>query len=276
MSKTSLIDGIKKFDLEKVRKNLNENPALRDLRFPKGLNLLQFCCQRATVGAPAAADRQVRLAKWFVSEGFDPLVIHTTEPGEDGEEKVAHLSLVWFAVARAQNNKLARFFLQQGAAPRALFAAAWWGNWEIVGDLVRHGEDINTVVGATPLHMGVDVLLRGVEGQPERARRRVRLVKELLRLGAGPNIRDFRGGTPLHLALEKGYDLEIFKILLRYGADPDIPGKDGHTVREIASRKRDKRYFEALERAPLTPGSGRRLGICQTERNRQSSRSSLR
>ena len=94
--------------------------------------------------------------------------------------------------------------------------------------------------------MAVDVLYRGVEGKPERARRRLKLLKEMLRLGANPNIPAFNGVTPLHLALQKDYDVDVFKLLLKYGANPDVPGKDGRTVREIAARERDKRYFNAL------------------------------
>jgi Ankyrin repeat len=85
-------------------------------------------------------------------------------------------------------------------------------------------------------------------GKPGRARRRLKTLKELLRLGANPNIGEFQGDTPLHTALKKGYDVEIFKLLLKCGANPDAPGKDGRSVREIASRKRDKRYLEALGR----------------------------
>jgi ankyrin repeat protein len=74
----------------------------------------------------------------------------------------------------------------------------------------------------------------------------MRTVKEMLRLGADPSIPAYNGTTPLHTVLEKGYDVEVFKLLLRYGANPDVPGKDGRTVREIAARKRDKRHLTAL------------------------------
>jgi hypothetical protein len=246
LSKTALIRAIEQFDLPGVQRVLAGRPELRELRSDQGLNLLQWCSARRTVGNPDTASRQVRLAKWLVSEGFDPRVLHTTAPGEDGEEESSHVSLAWFAVAKAQNNALARFFLEQGAAPGALFAAAWWGNADIVSDLVEHGADLNEVVGATPLHMAVDVLYRGVEGKPELARRRMRALKELLRLGADPNIPAHNGMTPLHTVLEKGYEVDVFKLLLRHGATPDVPGKDGRTVREIAARKRDKRYLTAL------------------------------
>ena len=228
---------------------MRKNPELKSFRDERGFDLLQLCCSLSTADDRSAANRQLRLAKWLVSEGFDPRVIHTSKPGEDGEADPAALSLVFFAIARAQNNALARYFIDQGAAPSGLFAAAWWGNWQILADLVKHGEDINLFVGATPLHMAVAVLLRGTEGKPELARRRVRTVEEFFRLGADPNVPDQRGDTVLHLALKRGFDVSVFKLLLRHGANPDLNGKDGRTVREIASCKRDKRYINVIAAA---------------------------
>ena len=250
MSKTALIDALNRFDVQRVQSILEAKPELASLQLDKGYNLLQICCMRSTAGDRQAAARQLRLAKWLVGYGFDPRVTYTTAPGEDGEEDPATLSLVWFAVARAQNNQLARYFMEQGAKASAMFAAAWWGNADIIEDLVKHGDDVNNFVGATPFHMAIDVLYRGVEGKPELAKSRLKTVKEMLRLGANPNIAAFNNTTPLHSVLEKGYDLEVFKLLLKHGANPDAPGKDGRTVREIASRKRDRRYFKALELSP--------------------------
>lgn len=253
MSKTALLDALKSFDLPRVRSILEAEPELKRLRLDKGFNLLQVCCNRSTAGDPTAAARQLRLAKWLVDVGFDSRVVHTTAPGEDGEEEPATLSLVWFAVARAQNNQLARYFLEQGAKASAMYAAAWWGNADIIEDLVKHGDDLNGFVGATPLHMAIDVLYRGTEGKPQLARQRLKTVNEMLRLGANPNVAAVNGITPLHSVLDKGYDVEVFKLLLKHGANPDVPGKDGRTVREIASRKKDQRYFRALELSPV-PG----------------------
>jgi hypothetical protein len=246
MSKTALIEAVKQLDLDEVKRNLAKTPALKAWRSEQGFDLLQFCCARPSHGEAALADRQLRLARWLVGEGFDPRAIYLTKPGEDGEEEAAELSLVFFAVARAQNNRLARYFLELGARPEAMFAAAWWGNWEIVPDLVRFGADLNVVVGATPLHMAVSLLRRGVDTDPKLASRRVKTVKELLRLGADPNIRDQRGDTVLHIVLERDFGAKILTLLLTHGANPDIPGRDGRTARQIAARKRDKQYHGAL------------------------------
>jgi hypothetical protein len=246
MSRTALIDAVKTFDLNGVKRCLTKDPSLREWRSPQGFNLLQFCCSRCTEGDAEGAARQVTLAKWLVGSGFDPFVIHTTKAGEDGEADPAQLPLVFFTVARAQNNALTRYFLKLGVQPSALFAAAWWGNAPIIGDLVAHGEDVNRHIGATPLHMAVAVLDRGINGKPKLAKKRLDCLKALLKHGADPAIADDRGNTPLHLALEKGYDVAVLKLLIKHGADPDQPNEKGRSVREIAAKKKDKSYFKAM------------------------------
>jgi hypothetical protein len=245
MSRTALVDALRSLDGSRVRAILAANPTLEAIRNEKGLNLLQICCSRDTHGDPAAADRQLRLAKWLVRRGFDPRARHTTAPGEDGETEPADLSLVWFAVAKARNNRLARFFLEEGASPEAFFAAAWWSNSEILSDLVRHGGNINLVSGGTPVYMAVDVVGRALDGNPSPRNLRLKCLRTLLALGADRNIPSVERVTPLHLALRKEYP-DAFELLLEYGADPEAGGKDGRSVREIAARKKDTTYAKAL------------------------------
>ena len=245
MSKTALLDALRSLDGERVRSILAANRTLKNFRNEKGLDLLQICCCRDTHADPAAANRQLRLAKWLATQGFDPRAIHTTAPGEDGEADPADLSLVWFSVARARNNRLARFFLAEHALPDAFFAAAWWSNSDILSDLVRHGGNINVVSGATPLYMAVDVVGRALDGDPSPRTLRLKCLRKLLALGADPNIPSVEHVTPLHLALKKEYP-DAFQLLLQYGANPDAPGKDGRSVREIAARKKDETYAKAL------------------------------
>jgi hypothetical protein len=235
------LDAVARFDLPEVRRCLSHDPDLRELIAPGGLNLLQCASRRVTAGEPVRARQQVRLAQWLVSQGFDPTVTHTTAAGDDGEENPSQVSLVWFAVAKARNNPLAKYFLEQGSSPSALFAAAWWANFEIVPALVAHGEDINRFVGGTPLHLATAVLDRRLDGQSAPPRR-LKMLRVLLDHGANPNIKDAQGSTVLHTALRKGYDPAVLSLLIRHSADPDIPGPDGRTARAIARRKKDRRY----------------------------------
>ncbi len=87
MSKTALVEAVKSLDAERVRAILQAKPELREFKDEKGLDLLQMCCKRSTADDPAAQERQLRLAKWLVGQGFDPRATHMTAPGEDGEEE---------------------------------------------------------------------------------------------------------------------------------------------------------------------------------------------
>jgi ankyrin repeat protein len=56
----------------------------------------------------------------------------------------------------------------------------------------------------------------------------------------------YSGVTPLHLAAYKGY-AEIAKILLEWGADPNIRDDDGLTPLEIAKIRNDKKTAKIIE-----------------------------
>ena len=67
--------------------------------------------------------------------------------------------------------------------------------------------------------------------------------------GADVNFRDPKNGkTALHYGIEKQFDPALLRWLVEHGASPEIADDEGTTARQLASRKRDKRWFSALER----------------------------
>ena len=74
---------------------------------------------------------------------------------------------------------------------------------------------------------GTDALLYSVE------RRFAFCAGNLLKAGANPNVTDYDGNTPLIVAARK-HSPELVKMLLDYGADPDLKTKWG-TARDVAS-----------------------------------------
>jgi len=127
--------------------------------------------------------------------------------------------------------------------------------------LLEHGADPNVrdSVGATPLH---DATLSG----------KVNAVRSLLMHGADVNVKTtgaivvmedyagiftestYSGVTPLHLAAYKGY-AEIAKILLEWGADPNVRDNEGLTHLEIAKIRNDKKTAKIIEEYSKTRSS---------------------
>jgi hypothetical protein len=54
------------------------------------------------------------------------------------------------------------------------------------------------------------------------------------------------GQTALHCGVEKEFDPAQLAWLVDHGASPDIKDRSGASARDRASRKRDKRWLEAL------------------------------
>lgn len=59
------------------------------------------------------------------------------------------------------------------------------------------------------------------------------LIEQLIQAGSNLNHRDHRGRTPLFIAV-MDHSMEIIKILLEYGADPNIVDNDGYSIFNIA------------------------------------------
>lgn len=104
----------------------------------------------------------------------------------------------------------------------ALSQAAFRGAVEVVKLLLARGADVNASSneGYTSLHTAIST---GANG----ALRTV--VETLLQNGANTNAKNSdQGVTPFHKALERG-DIEIVKLLLKYGADANATSKSGVT-----------------------------------------------
>jgi ankyrin repeat protein len=150
---------------------------------------------------------------------------------------------LFFAVARARNQTLIKLLLKRGAnatsAPGGgLFAAGWWEDLENLELLIRAGAPIDNVHTEN-----------SQTSTPFLACwcwKRFDAAKFLALKGANVNFQDHKGRTALHHGLEKEFDPSLLKWLVQHGASPDIAAHDGISARLKASRKRDKRFHEAL------------------------------
>ena len=118
--------------------------------------------------------------------------------------------------------------LEAGADPRdpELLALAMVSQHTSVLPFVEHGADPNTIFpsGHSLAFFALDL------GQ-------MHVVEQLVKAGADPNQKD-RGGWPLllaHAAGRRGFapgNWIYVRKLIDLGADPDVPGPDGSTVRD--------------------------------------------
>ncbi|CAB0037905.1 unnamed protein product [Trichogramma brassicae] len=107
----------------------------------------------------------------------------------------------------------------------------------VVSLLLRHGADPNSAneAGETPLH----VICRRQYDDDE-------LAKIFFGTKAKLDVRDKRGNTPLHLALVN-YRMKLVELLLRQGADPNVPNEEGSTpLHVICESHRFHHFMEKL------------------------------
>jgi len=225
MSKTRLFEAVKTLDLKETKRILEAKPQLQDVWNDQGRNLLHIACSVDCEGVGRPKSAAVRMVSFLLDRGFD-----IEQEGGAGPDLCKP---IWFATAKGRNLPLVNLLLDRGATPTGLFAAGWWEDIDILNTLIDAGADKEVVVGVTPF-----LACWGWK--------KFKAAKALALKGANVNVQDPRGRTALHIGIEKEFDPPLLKWLVKHGASPDIPDREGVTARVKASRKRDKKFFDAL------------------------------
>ena len=212
-------------DLKETRRILEAKPELEQVWNDQGRNLLHVACSVDCddIGKPKSA--AVKMVAFLLDRGFD-----IEAEGGAGPDLCKP---IWFATAKGRNRPVVKLLIERGARPNGLYAAGWWEDIDILNLLIDAGAEVDVVVGTTPF-----LACWGWK--------RFKAAKTLALKGANVNVRDERGRTALHIGIEKEFDPALLKWLVKHGASPDIPDREGVTARQKASRKRDQRYFSAL------------------------------
>jgi len=222
VSRTSLTELVKAFDVGGVLAGLDARPDLLGVRDDKGRTWLHLIAAHPAEGDVEKAAASVALAEGLIARGLDMNDAAFTE-GPNGEWRATPL---WYAISRGRNLPLARFLLERGCDPdHSLFAAAWNRDVEAIRLLRKHGAPLRP-----------DMLVETIGWS------RFEAAEEFLRQGADPNATDARGRTALHMMLAKDSAPEHLAMVIRHGGRTDIPGPDGRTVAEILKRKKDPAY----------------------------------
>lgn len=126
---------------------------------------------------------------------------------------IAVTSMTAEALSRLGGQTIGQTFKDDKVA--ALTRAAVNGDGKKVAALAAQGVDVNTVAenGATPLVWTLNA--RNHKG-----------VEALLKTGADPNLLSEKTGLSPMNFVPMGDDVELLRLLLKYGGDPNHPGKD--------------------------------------------------
>lgn len=235
MSKTRLIEAVQQLDLATTKELLEAKPSFLAIKNRQGRNLLHLACGAscAKLGLPESA--AARMVNYLLDLGMD-----IEEEGLSGRDPCTPL---WFAVCFGRNLTVVKLLIKRGANPAlapggGLYAAGWWEDTHILDVLIRAGAKVDMVVGVTPFLACW-------------CWRRFEAAKFLAGKGANVNFQNPRSGkTALHYGVEREFDPPLLKWLVKHGASPDIKDKEGVTPRLKASRKRDKRFLQALTKRP--------------------------
>jgi ankyrin repeat protein len=254
MSKTRLFQAVKSLDLDSTREILESQPGLLHVRDNKGWNLLHLACSADCRELKVPEARAVQMADYLLDRGID------IESTNVSDKVCDSMPVIWFAVCRGRNHTLVKHLIQRGAKPMGLYAAGWWQDLEILDTLIQAGAEIDVTGGFTPF------LACWCWKKFEAA-------KLLAKRGADVNLQDPKTGkTALHYGIEREFDPSLLKWLVQHGALTGIRDKDGTTPLEMASRKRNKRFFDALT-ASASAGAAQAV---RSRRRRESSRSDTR
>ena len=231
MSKTRMIEAVKELDTSAVRDLLAAEPDLLSVTDRRGFNLLHLACCVPCADLGIAESVSAKMVTLLLDSGLD--VESTLPPAQD------RCTALFFAVARGRNATLIKLLLRRGAKAQnapggGLFAAAWHDDVKILDLLVKAGAKVDVVVGITPF------LAAWMWKKFDAAR-------FLAKKGADVNFVDPKSGrTALQHGVEKKFDPAQLAWLVDHGAKPDIKDKNGVSARDRASRKRDKRWLDAL------------------------------
>src|SRR3989454_4241074 len=218
-SPPEFIEAVKRGDVSKVRDLVRANPALVDAGKKRGLSPVLVAISS---GQKVAAANLIALGA--------ELDVHDASAA-------GRLDRVRELVER--DPSLVNALSSEGFPPMGL--AAYLGHEEVVEYLLAKGADVNFVPPST----GFTALTGAV------SQRHGRVADLLVRRGAEVNHQYEGTLPPLIVAAAQG-DLNLVRLLLDHGADPNLGGMEGKSALDLAKGKGSREIAEVLRQHGAT------------------------
>lgn len=120
--------------------------------------------------------------------------------------------------------------------------AAHFGSPEVVQALLDYGAEVNALSHSKVAYIPSNTALHAALV----GKRSIEVIRLLLEHGADPEIRDSNGHTPLHTAAFHDNNVEIIRLLLKHGANVNTLDKEGETALSHASKQNNAKVAALL------------------------------
>lgn len=241
-------------DYEQIRKIINDNPELVNIRLQNEETLLTAAAWQGNLDfAKYLIDQDINVNMrnyWDNTalhnasiQGYSEMALLLLEKGANVQSRGTNGNTALFFAAQNENSGLVRLLLQQGANPNSendyeqtpLIAASWNGNPEVVKMLVNNGAEVNQITpsGNSVLH---NLAANG----------NIESMQMVLDKGANANVVNDESYLPLHNAVINQHPEAVFMLLKH----TDQIGKQevhfGNTPLHIAALNGDQKSVAIL------------------------------
>lgn len=225
-----LITAIKDLDLAAV-KDLIKQPRWRDWSEPSGKNALHYLCGLRLESDVKKNDVALSILKALLKSGIDiDSPHHIGDPNCDAFPATP----LWYAYTKGRNETLYKYLLKHGANPDHCWWAIAWYDDVAAGELwLEHGAKLGEDPKLDDLFLGTF------------AWKKYAFAGWLLDKDANVNARGPEGLTALTVAVKRK-DEDAIKMLMEYGADPNLESEKGLSARKIAATKGPRRILKLL------------------------------
>ncbi len=234
--KNKFFSAIYRLDLDLIKTLIQEEPHWLTWSGEGQETVLHYLCWNGTYGNPERADIILQVLKLLVGNGMDINAVRYNF-SRDGRPPIPRAPLD-DACYYGKDVTIYTWMLENGAVAirNCMYSIASHDDVASAELFLQHGHSVNGDIDTlTPLMTAYGY-------------RKFNIAKWLLVNGVNVNTVGYNGDSVLYYAIRDNHHLSHIKLLLQYGANPDLENKDGISPRKLAIEMNNKKLVRFLER----------------------------